>query len=516
MIEVEDVFSENDKYLIEEYVRSGTDDFLIAGLGDKNFVVPYKYTVGLTPEQAISNFKEDLLRFQYVEEKKYNDANRTVRRIYRDGDAYVVPFDVNKSLNESDKSQIIERIQKQAENYYNYVITLHRNANQNNKNPEHIDFNKKKVVEYKNIVNKKGYKKLGAEKTNEPLIKKQDKINFKKKLLKLLNKKYKTLILAGTIAVVGGFSLNNFKSEKTDNAPVEVVTNNTDTIKAKEYVDFMGKVHSDKYGNIARLNSLKSDIMVTLAAVEGFADSTYKDGKGVKTIGFGSTFLIDENGKHSNLKTEATISVEDAKVQQWRFIEKNLFTLLGDQVGRSCSDNELIASVGAAYCWGRNAFSESNFYQALKDGESIDNLERKLTGFRKQKGLLKREYLLACCLRGQWTTEDLLDLPIGYSEKHNQYLGCCIYATSFEDIMKCKKGKDGKMVPVVDNDDYCTLYTDQATTDAVLKKMKEWGRDSCKKYMTIRDIVYENAKDSNQKIGGELAFNSMYKKTMER
>ena len=34
--ELEDVYSENDKYLIREYQKHGTDDFLVAGLRGQN------------------------------------------------------------------------------------------------------------------------------------------------------------------------------------------------------------------------------------------------------------------------------------------------------------------------------------------------------------------------------------------------------------------------------------------------------------------------------------------------
>ena len=44
-MELEDIYSENDKYLIEEYLRNGTDDFYLAdfGMGEALFVVPYNY-----------------------------------------------------------------------------------------------------------------------------------------------------------------------------------------------------------------------------------------------------------------------------------------------------------------------------------------------------------------------------------------------------------------------------------------------------------------------------------------
>ena len=55
MVELEDVYSENDKYLIGEYQKHGTDDFFLAELGDKVYVVPYAYIAGT---RSISEAKE--------------------------------------------------------------------------------------------------------------------------------------------------------------------------------------------------------------------------------------------------------------------------------------------------------------------------------------------------------------------------------------------------------------------------------------------------------------------------
>ena len=512
MVEYEDIFSENDKYLIEEYVRAGTDDFLIAGLGDKNFIVPYKYTINNTPDKAINDFKRDLLNFQRLEERKYERAGRVVRRVYVENEAYIVPFDLDKAMTHKD---VAELVQQQAESHYNNAIALYRRAYKNKENPENIDFSMEKLVIYSKIA------KRNEETTSENISlnkkTKKENINLKKNLLKILNKKYKALILAGTIAVAGVASWNMLEDNKennTNDTAIEVV--DTDKVRDTTYVDFMGRTHPDKYGNLARLKNLKSDIMVTLVAVEGFADKTYKDGTGGETIGIGSTFLLDENGKKQKLKMNDKITFEEAKEQQWRYIEKSLFSILGDEVGRSCSDKELIASVGAAYCWGRSGFLGSNFYKALKNGESTNSLCRKLTGFRTPIGLLKREYLLACCLNGNWTTEDLLKMPVLCNKKSKQYTGCSIYSASFEDLTNCKKDKDGKIVPNVDKDNYCTLFIDKTSADSVMQKICDKTKNYGNKYKTIEEIINVGEVHNNHNNKDDLDFNNMLKITKDR
>ena len=67
---------------------------------------------------------------------------------------------------------------------------------------------------------------------------------------------------------------------------------------------------------------------------------------------------------------------------------------------------------------------------------------RKLSGFRKQKGLLKRSYVLACCLAGEWTAKDLLDLPVYYL-KDKGYVHCAIYTLDLHELLPCEKDKKG-------------------------------------------------------------------------
>lgn len=122
--ELEDVYSENDKYLIREYQKHGTDDFLVAGLGDKTFVVPYKYTVGShTPKTSISRFMASLLDFEVREEGKYRRAGEPVLTVGFEGREYVVPYGMTGRIS---PQQLAETVQARAEAKYNTVINAAR------------------------------------------------------------------------------------------------------------------------------------------------------------------------------------------------------------------------------------------------------------------------------------------------------------------------------------------------------------------------------------------------------
>ena len=100
-MELEDIYSENDKYLIEEYLKNGTDDFYVAdvGMGEAFFIVPYKYVKeSKSGSEAISRFKDDLFSFQDEERKKYARAGKPVKGYRLDDEFYVIPLSHEEKL----------------------------------------------------------------------------------------------------------------------------------------------------------------------------------------------------------------------------------------------------------------------------------------------------------------------------------------------------------------------------------------------------------------------------------
>lgn len=125
-MEFEDIYSENDKYLIEEYLRNGTDDFYLAdlGMGEALFVVPYNYVkTSRNSEEAIDRFKTDLLSFQDEERKKYFEAGKKVRGYRLDDEFYVIPL----SHEEKISSKVLRtKVLSKAKSSYDEVINMYR------------------------------------------------------------------------------------------------------------------------------------------------------------------------------------------------------------------------------------------------------------------------------------------------------------------------------------------------------------------------------------------------------
>lgn len=507
-------FSKNDAYLIEEYHKHGSSDYLLTDIGDKTFVVPYKYArCAKTPENAIFLFKRDLLDFEEMEKEKYLKAGDVPLVLNcGNGESHVVPFDI-KEKNFSIEN-FLGYVAEKSLIKYNAVIDAHRKLSALGIEKMPAAFSSAAAAKY--LYKIKQYNKtleretLVSEKPARQSVKDADKKAAKvqersSSLRKYLSKKYKTTLVSAAIvgsgALGAGFLMQHGEDEKHQYFPIE----NVEKENSGVYVDYLGKVHADEYGNLARLEALKPEIMAVIYAIEGFAENTFADGhvknkkikKGTPTVGSGFTVLYDENGKKRRVKEGESVSHEEDIMYNSRYIDMELVPLLGDTVGRELSNEEILCSIGLGYCWGTKGFSNSKFYQALKDNEDVNELGRKISGWRTPCGILKRGYLCEQVLKGNWKAKDLLDLPV-YKLKNVGFVHCSIYTLDFHWYMPCKKDKNGNYLktkngqemPVILKDDYCKeFYSDKSKK--VLNKLIADAREGNVSYKRVRDFMPE-------------------------
>lgn len=212
----------------------------------------------------------------------------------------------------------------------------------------------------------------------------------------------------------------------------------------------------DVYGNLAMFEKCRNDMRVSLAFVENFAPKAFLDGRGVPTIGYGCTYYIDENGRGnreiSPVNIGDKITMEEALVQKDRYLDHRILPQIEKLVKVKMDRGTMIATVNFAYVIGPKAFKNSEYLKALNEGASKEELADCMTGFRKQKGLLSRNYFNAAELLGYISTADKLNLITE---------GC--YNLGVEDVCVCRGGK-----PVKDQNDM--YHFDFSKLDANLKK----------------------------------------------
>lgn len=506
-IELEDSFSDNDRYLVKEHLKNGTDDFLLTGLGSKTFVVPYKYRKAAKNEaDAVARFKDVLLDFQTAEVNKYKEAGLPVRGMRVEGVDYVMPYDYREKRVSS--RALADYVEERAAAKYNMIIETCRELEKRGVRLSDIDFSMAALAKYQHYMDKACKQEEQNARRVQSFCNKAKGKTSKKFNLSMAEiarqagmladraaafvKRRKLILGVSAVIGLGTIGVNLLPQSCTEKEPVKKVLTTNTPIYTGKYVDFRGVEHSDTLGNIARIMDMKAEISAMLISVEGYADKAYKDGKGVLTIGSGTTFYLDDTGNISRVREGDETTPEKAMNDKWRFIEAEMLELLGDKLGRACSGRELMATIGAGFCWGKNALEDSEYYKALRAGESEGKLSRKLTGFRKQKGLLKREYLLSACLEGKWTPKDLLDMPI-YKYK-GQYIGCSVYRLDLGDIMPCRQDKKGNLlkdrqghhIPIIGKDDFGTFYDN---ADEIKQKLQNDAKYSLVSVKQVRDFM---------------------------
>lgn len=599
----EDIYSENDKYLIEEYIKKGTDDFYLADLGggEALFVVPYKYVKDTkSGSEAIAKFKKDLLSFQDRERKKYIDAGEPVKGYKTDKEFYVLPY----SHGESMPFLVVKtKVINKAKACYDDVINMYRElagisdeevdvsfdaedrrkaerrlkflkSEKNNnssiedeekwrflidKVSDFVELGADKIVDFTETVidkvkdnaprRKAFLSKLAdvmassKEKCKEIKAKLSSKIagdfgeviEFKDKVGKTLKRKRNVMILTGLLGsmVAGGIVFGDRESNDSN----EVVTERIDTVNTLDkyilgyensdgdYVDFMGKTHKDTYGNIARINELRPEISAMLIALEGMAEEAYADGKGIPTIGSGSTTHIDDDGGEIRVKMGDEISASKAMENKWKFVEKYLLAFCGDRAGRTLSDKELYCVIGAGFCWGPTQLSSSSMYEAVLNNEGEDMVALKSSGFRAQKGLLKRAYFFVNCNQAfENNCNKFLDLPV-YLNSTGEYIHSAVYDLELHDIMPCAKDKNGKYkkngkndVPLTlpDNKEFCqSFYNDKfgdVLCDLVARGERSWLPCAKLKDLMPADMVTHLQKKYSKKQSNNMSFKHYQKK----
>jgi len=516
MMELDESFSLNDRYLIDEYLKHGTDDFLLFDVDDKTFVVPYQYTVGSkTPKEAIEKCKKALFDFQNEEIEKYQKARKEPEILHLEDTDIVVPF--TRFHHPYACSKLIQQFVEKAEAKYNMVINTHRSLNLMNtgeitpvdlsaaaleKNVHLLGMlgegvllanHSDELLAICNFVEKCGKNTFEKFKTTKEKLSnglKKMVINNEHNALKRYCPKHWKIALLSTAITMGGIWGTSYLNNTHSDDKKEVVQNFS-------YTDCFGNEHSDQFGNLKLMNQIKPEITALILSIEGFAEDAFLEGGKRPTVGSGFTYHINESGVMTPVKMGHKMNYQDNEEQINRYIDLTFSNLLGDGVGKKLSKNEILACVGAGFCWGKDAFGKSSFFNSVKEGEDISEQQRKLTGFRNPIGLVKREYLLAKVLSGEWTTKDLLDMPI-YLIKDKGYLHCGIYTLDLAHCVPCQKDKNGKYItdksknkrPIICADGFCKDFTDDSDKSMLNSIINApTGKAS---YKTVRDLLSDD------------------------
>ena len=395
----------------KEYLAHKQKPLLIK-LNGKEYVIPLAYLDQISNEKlAKDNFIDDFFDAQQKDISLYEENKIEPKEIeWTDGKTkytFFVPFALkDKNLS---NSEIVSAVFKKAEKKYKKAAICAKKLKQAYPDSTEIYgistedvksmqkkyraywWNKTKDrTKYGAIVMgefiSKGVKvgvyglKLGANKIVELTPEK----------FKRVAKRYALVTLVGGASMTGSFyalrsTLSLPKQKVTENV-VPIATKKVSTTKNIELQEesIKEKVSAPKkkpqpqtkqeiaaHNKQVFLDNL-NEIKATLCFMENFSDTTYLDGNNVPTIGYGSTYFIDEKGRgdwsSSKVKNGMEISLREADLQKERYLKFRVLPQMMKDVKVPLSAEEMIASSSFAYNVGPGGFKRSEYLKALNKG----------------------------------------------------------------------------------------------------------------------------------------------------
>lgn len=385
---------------------------LLLKINGKEFVVPYAYVQkNSNLQNAQENFIDDFFDAQQKDLSLYAKNNIEPQEIaWTDGKTkytFFVPFALkDKNLSNSD---IVSAIFKKAERKYKKAASRAKKLQQaypDSKKSYGVSSNDVKSMrkQYRIYLwNKtKDKTKYGALLTAD-FIRKGIKAGAEKiadltpEKLKRLTKRYALATLIGGAALAGGYKLSQ-----------------SDIFKRSDNIENVSKQELIKRHNVQVFDESLNEIKTVLCFMENFSSKAFKDGKGVPTIGYGCTYLLDENGrgnrKISPVEMGTEMTMEEAVEQKDRYLIHRVKNQILEDIKVPLDKNHMIATTSFMYVIGPNAFKKSGYLKAMNKGVQGEELARYMLGFAKDKGVIKRNWFAAQILAGKMKPVDFLDL----------------------------------------------------------------------------------------------------------
>ncbi len=205
-------------------------------------------------------------------------------------------------------------------------------------------------------------------------------------------------VLTGMLMGAPSCSTGERDSESDDVSQTELVITGTDKRSVEKY-------------NTELFESLRSKIKFGLAFVENYYPYIYDDGGGTLTTGHGLTVLYEPNGTCKKVTKDTPVpSLSESDLYKGRYMTIEMLEDIQKHVKVPMDENTMLATCVFRYCIGGTNFKHSEYLKQLNKGKTGAELTPYLTGFRQQKGVLKRLYFFAALMEGKIEYSDLLDL----------------------------------------------------------------------------------------------------------
>ena len=503
------------KFFQNEYLARKRKPVFVT-IDGKEFVIPYAYLKQhADPQVAQDNFMDDFFDSQQKDLSFYRKKDIEPKEIFwTDGKikyTFFVPYALkDKNLS---NSEIVSAVFKKAEKKYKKAAALAeqlQNAYPNSQisygiSAQDIKSMQKQYRAY--LWNKtKDKTKYGALLVGN-FVRKGVKLGAEKiasltpQKVKRLFKRYALATIFGGATIGTGYTVYSAMNEKKQadefEQAITEVEKKSDTLKiVSNQKDLQITPSAIKNSSTKKLSVVEhnqqlfenniNEIKAVLCFMENFSPKAFQDGNGFWTIGYGTTYLIDENGKGnrtiSPIKENMVMTMQEANIQKERYLKFRILPQIIKDIKVLLNKEDLIATTTFMYVIGPQAFKNSGYLEAMNQGICGEKLSRYMLGFAKDKGVIKRNWFAAQIMSGKLKPVDFLNLRAE---------GC--YTLDVEDCCYMKnsavrRDKDGLGV-------FCSQKTSENIAKAKQKRYSVIGKCKIVREILPADVV--NAVEKN-------------------
>ena len=466
------------KFLLQEYEQAEVSPQYIR-LNGKTYLIPMDYYADFEDfQQAFINDFFDAMRRDY---QRYKENGEPVKYLtFQDEEEtlrLVVPYDWR--MENRSKREVVARIFNRAERKYNrvmdYTLALQK-ATGKKLLSSYVGRDNLRALKAEMVA--RGLEKSVPQKVRQILQTAcaKTKNNPKWSLENLRLSARKWFVRVSLAATLSGAGYVAFHGEKTDDSQIKTEQLKTQdsqkpNVPLKQSVPLLDEVllsfksleldeedfglNSVEKHNKKLFEKCMNDMICYIAFVEDFKAEAYNDKKGVPTVGYGTTYYLNEKGqKTRKVQYGDKITIDEAAIQTERYLKHIIWPLIEKNVQVKLDSERLITTAQFAYLLNPKSFVKSAYLKGLNQGYKGKKLANLMTEYSKDKGVSKRCLPAVYMMEGRISVKDLLELH-----------AASVYNCPYDLVVMCKK--NGKRVK--DKNHIGCFKTDEESANRVLQ-----------------------------------------------
>ncbi len=464
---------EEKNFLLQEYKEAEVSPKYIR-LNGKEYLIPMDYVADYQDfRKAFIHDFFDAMRQDY---ERYKQNDEPVQYVtFHDEDKnfrLVVPYDwrTQNRPKEEVAARIFERADKKYEHVMAYTLDL-QNAVGKKLLPSYVTSENLRDLKAEMVA--RGLEKDVPQKLKHIIqtAMKKTKNNSRWSVENLRLNAQKWFVRVSLAASLSGMGYSVFHGEKTDDSkakpqmeqqvtqepqkqkevlPTKAILAPKSPVLHKEDSNLSVEEHNKKL-----FDQSINDMICYIAFVEDYKEKAYNDKKDVPTVGYGTTYYLNESGqKIRKVKYGDRLTIKEAATQTERYLKHIIWPVIEKNVKVKLDHERLITTAQFAYLLSPKSFEKSAYLEGLNQNLRGTRLANLMTEYSKDKGVSKRCLPAVYIMEGRLSVRDLLQMH-----------AASVYNCPYDWVVMCKK--NGKRIK--DRNHIGRFKTDEESANRVMK-----------------------------------------------